>query len=50
MYKWQRALEQVGVEFIDETDVSGFGVRFKKGWPKAMRRGVLSDKEESSML
>jgi len=37
VYKWQRALEQVGVEFIDETDASGFGVRFKKGWPKAKR-------------
>ena len=35
--KWRRALEQVGVEFIDETDASGFGVRFKKGWPKAKR-------------
>jgi transcriptional regulator with XRE-family HTH domain len=37
LLKWMRTLEQVGVEFTDETDASGFGVRFKKGWPKGKK-------------
>lgn len=28
--KWRRALEQAGVEFIDETETGGPGVRLKK--------------------
>jgi Tn3 transposase DDE domain len=28
--KWRRALEVAGVEFIDEDDVKGAGVRFKE--------------------
>jgi len=35
--KWRRALEAAGVEFIEENDASGSGVRWKKGWPKAKR-------------
>jgi ribosome-binding protein aMBF1 (putative translation factor) len=35
--KWRRALEQAGVEFVEESDASGAGVRFKKGWPKGKR-------------
>jgi predicted transcriptional regulator len=32
--KLQRALEAAGVEFLEETDVSGPGVRLKKGRAK----------------
>jgi transcriptional regulator with XRE-family HTH domain len=28
--KWRRTLEAAGVEFLEETDTSGAGVRFKK--------------------
>ena len=30
MIKWRSALAQVGVEFTDETDEHGAGVRFRK--------------------
>jgi transcriptional regulator with XRE-family HTH domain len=32
--KWRRALEAAGVEFQDETETSGPGVRLKKVRPK----------------
>jgi hypothetical protein len=30
VYKWQRALELAGVEFIDEDDSKGPGVRLRE--------------------
>lgn len=37
VHKWQRALEAAGVVFVDEDDLCGPGVRFKKGWLKGKR-------------
>jgi hypothetical protein len=37
VHKWQRALEAAGVVFVDEDELGGPGVRFKKGWPKGKR-------------
>ena len=34
MQKWVAALGKEGVEFRPETEDSGCGVRFKRGWPK----------------
>jgi transcriptional regulator with XRE-family HTH domain len=30
VHRWRRALEAVGVEFTDQTDIVGPGVRFRK--------------------
>jgi len=35
--KWVVRLAKEGVEFTPETDDSGCGVRFKRGWPKEKR-------------
>jgi transcriptional regulator with XRE-family HTH domain len=35
--KWRRVLEASGVTFLDEDDLYGAGVRWKKGWPKGKR-------------
>jgi hypothetical protein len=37
-YKWQRALEAAGVEFIDEDAERGPGVRQQKGRPAGKRK------------
>ena len=34
LYKWRRALEAAGVNFLDETETDGPGVRLKKVRPK----------------
>ncbi len=38
VYKWQRALEAAGVEFIDEGPEHGPGVRLQKSKPAGKRK------------
>jgi ribosome-binding protein aMBF1 (putative translation factor) len=37
LLKWKRVLEAAGVVCVDEDELNGAGVRWKKGWPKAKR-------------